>query len=33
MKGFIKRLLKEGLLREDVKLAEKLLKQKNCGEL
>ena len=29
MKGYIKRLLKEGLLNEDVKLAEKLLKQKN----
>ena len=29
MKSYIKRLLKEGLLNEDVKLAEKLLKQKN----
>lgn len=29
MKGYIKRLLREGLLSEDVKLAEKLLKQRN----
>lgn len=29
MKSYIKRLLREGLLNEDVKLAEKLLKQKN----
>ncbi len=29
MKGYIKRLLREGLLDEDVKLAEKLLKQNN----